>query len=45
MDTFEECPKCGSKDLDYHTRVIGYCKKISAFSGDRKKEEKLRYYH
>ena len=45
MDTFEECPKCGSKDLDYHTRVIGYCKKISAFSGDRKKEESLRYYH
>ena len=45
MDTFEECPKCGSKNLDYHTRVIGYCKKISAFSGDRKKEESLRYYH
>ena len=45
MDTFEECPKCGSKNIDYHTRVIGYCKKISAFSGDRKKEEKLRYYH
>ena len=45
MDTFETCPVCGSKNLDYSTRIIGYCKKISSFSGDRKKEESLRYYH
>ena len=35
MDTFDTCPVCGSKNLDYSTRIIGYCKKISAFSGDR----------
>ena len=31
-DTLDVCPKCGSKNLDYLTRVIGYLKRISNFS-------------
>jgi ribonucleoside-triphosphate reductase len=43
--TLHECPKCGSKDIDYGTRIIGYLKRVSAFSNGRQKEEKLRHYH
>ncbi len=42
--TKHECVKCGSKDIDYATRIIGYLKKITNFSKDRQVEEKLRYY-
>lgn len=46
IDTFtrDKCVKCGSTNLDYATRVIGYLKKISSFSSDRRKEEGLRLY-
>lgn len=30
--TLDVCPHCGSKNLDYLTRVIGYLKRISSFS-------------
>lgn len=43
--TLKACPECGSTDLDYSTRIIGFCKKLSSFSKDRQEEEKLRYYH
>jgi len=36
---------CGSEDLDYGTRVIGYLKRVSAFSAARQKEEARRLYH
>lgn len=39
-----ECPKCHSHNLDYLTRVIGYLKRVSAFSQARQEEEKRRYY-
>ena len=39
------CPKCGSKDLDYATRVIGYLKRVSSFSLARQRENAKRYYH
>jgi ribonucleoside-triphosphate reductase (formate) len=39
-----ECPKCGSQNLDYVTRIIGYLKKISSFSQERQLEEKKRHY-
>lgn len=38
------CPKCGSKNLDWATRVIGYLKLISSFSEPRQAEAKMRYY-
>lgn len=38
------CPKCGSEDLDYLTRIIGYMKRISNFSAARKAEAAKRYY-
>jgi len=38
------CPKCGSHNLDYATRVIGYLKRVSCFSEARRKEEKRRAY-
>ena len=40
----EKCPKCGSENLDYATRVIGYLKRVSKFSAPRIKEEHKRYY-
>ena len=39
-----ECPKCGSKNLDYLTRIIGYLKRVSNFSLDRQREASRRYY-
>ena len=39
-----ECPKCGSHDIDYATRIIGYMKRISCFSQARQKEAAKRYY-
>lgn len=42
--TLSECPECGSSNVDYGTRVIGYLKLISNFSKGRQKEAKQRYY-
>ena len=39
-----KCPKCGSENLDYATRVIGYLKRVSNFSEARQKEANKRYY-
>ena len=38
------CSNCGSKNIDHATRVIGYLKRVSAFSSDRQKEHTLRHY-
>ncbi len=43
--TLSECSSCGSEDIDYGTRVIGYLKRVSAFSAGRRKEHHLRHYH
>ena len=43
--TREACSACGSRDIDYGTRVIGYLKRVSAFSSPRRKEHALRHYH
>ena len=43
-DTLDVCPKCGSKNLDYLTRVIGYLKRISNFSEVRQEEAAHRFY-
>ena len=40
----KKCPHCGSDNLDYLTRVIGYMKRISNFSEARQKEAAQRYY-
>lgn len=40
----DHCEKCGSANIDYLTRIIGYLKRVSAFSEARQKEEKKRYY-
>ena len=40
----KECPHCGSKNVDYLTRIIGYLKRVSNFSLDRQKEASRRYY-
>ena len=39
-----KCPKCGSENLDYLTRIIGYLKRVSNFSAPRKAEAAQRYY-
>ncbi|MEG9489173.1 anaerobic ribonucleoside-triphosphate reductase [Mannheimia indoligenes] len=43
--TLHHCSKCGSQNIDYGTRVIGYLKRVSAFSSARQKEHSLRFYH
>ena len=43
--TLSACSACGSPDIDYGTRVIGYLKRVSAFSHGRRKEHALRHYH
>jgi len=44
-DTLDVCPKCGSKNLDYLTRIIGYLKRESSFCEPRQIEAKMRYYN
>lgn len=38
------CPKCGSTNIDYATRIIGYLKRVSAFSEARQREANIRHY-
>lgn len=45
VNTENHCTKCGSKDIDYATRVIGYLKRISSFSTERQNEAGLRIYN
>lgn len=40
----KKCPKCGSDNVDYLTRIIGYMKRISNFSAPRQVEASKRYY-
>ena len=40
----DHCPACGSKNVDYLTRIIGYLKRISNFSKARQEEAGIRYY-
>ena len=43
-ETRQDCKQCGSKDLDYGTRIIGYLRRISSFSEGRQQEAARRYY-
>lgn len=40
----KKCPHCGSENIDYMTRIIGYLKRVSNFSQARQEEAKRRYY-
>ena len=40
----KKCPKCGSENVDYLTRIIGYMKRVSNFSVARQKEAAIRHY-
>ena len=40
----DTCPKCGSKNVTWYTRVIGYLRPVSAFSRDRQIEAAKRTY-
>lgn len=40
----DRCEQCGSDDIDYITRIIGYAKRISKYSEERQKEAAKRYY-
>ena len=44
-DTLDVCPKCGSHNIDYLTRIIGYLSRVSSFSEARQAEEKMRCYN
>ena len=38
------CPKCGSENVTWYTRIIGYLRPISSFSKDRQIEASKRTY-
>ena len=40
----KRCPVCGSDDVDYATRIIGYLTRVSKWSLERQKEAATRYY-
>jgi ribonucleoside-triphosphate reductase len=40
----KECPKCGSKNLRWATRIIGYLKYTDTFAEPRQAEEARRTY-
>lgn len=44
-DTLDVCPKCGSHNVDYLTRIIGYLKRVSSFNEARQVEESMRNYN
>jgi ribonucleoside-triphosphate reductase len=43
-ETRKTCKHCGSTDLDYGTRIIGYLQRLSSFSAGRQQEAARRYY-
>lgn len=43
--TLEECPKCKGTNLDYMTRVVGFCKRLSSYGSGRREEAARRFYH
>ena len=43
--TLDVCPHCGSKNIDYLTRIIGYLKRVSSFNEARQVEEHMRSYN
>lgn len=40
-----KCPNCGSENVDFLTRIIGYIRRISNFSKERQAEAEKRHYH
>ena len=42
--TLDKCPHCGSTNIDYLTRVIGYLKRVSSFAEPRQREAQKRFY-
>lgn len=40
----KECPKCGSKNISWWTRVIGFLRPIKFFDKERHKEALTRVY-
>lgn len=44
VNTEDCCTECGSCDVDYGTRVIGYLKRISSYSKERQLEAAKRFY-
>lgn len=43
-EPFDVCPKCGSHNIDYYDRIIGYLTKIKNWSSGRQIEQKTRVY-
>lgn len=43
--TFNSCANCGSSNVDWVTRIIGYLKRISSWAAPRIEEHSRRRYH
>lgn len=43
-NNLQRCERCGSSNLDWATRIIGYLKMVSTYSEGRQKEALKRYY-
>ena len=44
-EPFDVCPHCGSKNINYYDRIIGYRTKIKNWSSGRQIEQKTRVYN
>lgn len=44
-NTHKVCPECGSHNIKYATRIIGYCSWIENWSNERQEEAEKRFYH
>ncbi|MCH7225847.1 anaerobic ribonucleoside-triphosphate reductase [Haloferula sp. A504] len=42
--TRDHCTACGSRNVDHATRIIGYLKRVSSWSGERRDEHERRAY-
>ena len=41
----KECPKCGSKNISYATRIIGYLTKVKSWNSNRQNEFTTRVFN
>ena len=41
----KECPKCGSKNISYATRIIGYLTKVKSWNSNRQREFETRVFN
>lgn len=42
MNNNKKCPHCGSHNIDYYTRIVGYFSKLANWNKSKIEEQKKR---